>query len=204
MREFEQGLEQKCPYCREPLPEAKEEMDQNYMKRVKANDPIALSRMGDKCHAEGDYEGAFDYYTKAAELGDMHAHFNLSLMYHKGDGVELDQKRELYHLEEAAIGGHPKARWNLGCREKDNGKIDKALTHWIIAANLGNDGALEAVKNLFSVGMVSKDDFEAALRGHQAAVDATKSKQREEAYTFINLSSEEKRRWLQSLRHGLL
>jgi hypothetical protein len=30
-------------------------------------------------------------------------------------------------------------------------------------------------------GFVSKEDFEAALRGHQAAVDATKSKQREEA-----------------------
>jgi DNA-binding GntR family transcriptional regulator len=32
---------------------------------------------------------------------------------------------------------------------------------------------------------VSKEDYAAALRGHQAAVDATKSKQREEAYTFI-------------------
>jgi hypothetical protein len=29
---------------------------------------------------------------------------------------------------------------------------------------------------------VSKDDYAAALRGHQAAVDATKSEQREEAY----------------------
>ena len=30
-------------------------------------------------------------------------------------------------------------------------------------------------------GLVSKEDYEAALRGHQAAVDATKSEQREKA-----------------------
>jgi hypothetical protein len=37
------------------------------------------------------------------------------------------------------------------------------------------------------MGVVSKEDYAAALRGHQAAVDATKSKQREEGYTFYNI-----------------
>ena len=49
---------------------------------------------------------------------------------------------------------------------------------------------------------MSKEDYAAALRGHQAAVDATKSKQREEAYAFDNLPREEqRRRWLQYLGH---
>ena len=52
------------------------------------------------------------------------------------------------------------------------------MKHFIIAAKLGDDGALEKVKKGFSIGIVSKEDFEAALRGHQAAVDATKSAQR--------------------------
>ena len=56
------------------------------------------------------------------------------------------------------------------------------MQHWIIAANLGYDDALERVKKGFQRGWVSKDDYAAALRGHQAAVDATKSQQREEAY----------------------
>jgi hypothetical protein len=43
---------------------------------------------------------------------------------------------------------------------------------------------LEALKRGFAAGFVSKDDFEAALRGHQAAVDATKSEQRDEAEAF--------------------
>ena len=53
------------------------------------------------------------------------------------------------------------------------------MKHWIIAANLGNDMSMEILKKGFKKGMVSKEDFAAALRAHQAAVDATKSPQRE-------------------------
>jgi len=184
-REDEQGLEHKCPYCREPLPETQGEGIQNYMKRVKANDPVAIFQMGVKHYREGDYEGAFEYYTKAAALGDMEAHNNIAGLYHKGEGVEKDMKKAVYHMEEAAIGGHPKARHNLGCTEGNNGRIDRAMKHFIIAANLGHDDALEEVKKGFQRGFVSKEDYAASLRGHQAAVDATKSKQREKTYAII-------------------
>ncbi|KAK1733959.1 hypothetical protein QTG54_015217 [Skeletonema marinoi] len=63
-----------------------------------------------------------------------------------GYGVEKDKKKEVYHVEEAAIAGHPGARYTMSGKTK-----------------------------------VSKDDFAAALRAHQAAVDATKSPQREAA-----------------------
>jgi tetratricopeptide (TPR) repeat protein len=181
-REMEEDLEQRCPYCREPLPETGEENEKNYMKRFKANDPVAMCQMGKTCREEGDYEGAIPYFTKAAELGDADSHFNLSVMYRLEEGVKKDMKKEVYHLEEAAIGGHPNARYNLGVHEgKNNGRIDRAVKHFIIATKLGHDNALENVKKGFMDGDVSKEDFEAALRGHQAAVDATKSEQREKA-----------------------
>jgi TPR repeat protein len=186
MREEEQGLEQKCPYCRETLPETDEEMDQNQMKRVKANDPVALRELGKRCRDESDYSGAFQNFSKAAELDDIEAHFELSVLYRKEQGVEKDEKKEIYHLEEASIGGHPKARYNLGCHEEDSGQINRAMKHYIIAAKLGLDRALEAVKKGFAHGIVSKEDFEAALRGHQAAVDATKSEQRDAAYEYYD------------------
>ena len=183
MRELEQKLEHKCPYCREPVPETNEECYQNESKRVKSNDPIALCELGKRRAREGDYEGAFEYFTKAAELGAIIAHYQLSVMYHEGEGVEKNPKKAMYHMEEAAIGGHPTARYNLGAYEGRDGRHDRAVKHFIIAAKLGFDLALEAVKDLFAKGLfVSKEDFEAALRGHQAAVDATKSQQREEAY----------------------
>jgi tetratricopeptide (TPR) repeat protein len=185
LREAEQGLELKCPYCREPVPSTKEEVEKAAMERVKANDPVALCRMGINCYKEGDYDSAFEYFTKAAALGDMDAHFSLSIMYHKGEGVEEDSKKSVYHLEEAAIGGHPQARYNLALEEGLNYRSERAVKHWIIAAKLGHKKACEGVKVGFMDGYVSKDDFEAALRGHQAAVDATKSEQREAAEEFF-------------------
>ena len=181
-REREQGQYPKCPYCREPVPKTQEEKDQNLMKRIKANDPVAMCQLGKKCYIKGDFEGAVEYFSKAAAMGEIEALYNLSVMYHEGEGVEKDEKRELYHLEIAAIGGHPDARYNLGNHEGRLGKHERAMKHHIIAAKLGYDRALEAVKKGFQRGWVSKDDYAAALRGHQAAVDATKSQQREEAY----------------------
>ena len=109
------------------------------------------------------------------------AHYNLSLMYSEGKGVEKDNKKKVYHLEEAAIGGHPDARFNLGCIKGNN---ERSVKHFIIAAKLGDDDALEAVKQGFAHGVASKEDYEATLRGYNAAVDATKSSQRDVAEEF--------------------
>eukprot|EP00984_Skeletonema_dohrnii_P001170 scaffold359_cov83-Skeletonema_dohrnii-CCMP3373.AAC.1 len=55
------------------------------------------------------------------------------------------------------------------------------MKHWVIAAALGHDGSLDALKDSYEDGLVSKEDFAAALRAHQAAIEATKSPQREAA-----------------------
>ena len=34
-----------------------------------------------------------------------------------GEGVEKDEGKAIYHLEEAAMGGHPRARYDLGLGE---------------------------------------------------------------------------------------
>ena len=181
-REFEGRLNYKCPFCRHPIPisQSREDFERILMKRVEANDPVAMGQMGFQCNKAGDYGSAVEYWKRAANLGDMEAHFNLSVMYYDGHGVEKDEKKQVYHLEEASIGGHPDARYYLGGVEEKNGRLDRAIKHWIIAANLGSDKALEALKNAYRYGLISKDDFASALRAHQAAVDATKSPQREE------------------------
>ena len=94
----------------------------------------------------------------------------------------MDEKKILFHLEEAAIAGHPDARHNLACYWARKGRFDKAVKHFIIAANLGYDESLIVLKHCYNTyGSVSKNDFAAALRAHQAAVDATKSPQRDQA-----------------------
>ena len=156
------------------------------MKRVKKNDPVAARLMGNKHYDEGDYENAFKYLTKAAELGDAHSHFELSTMYYEGNGVEKDKEKEDYHLEEAAIGGHAEARHDLGCAEAGtNRRFERARKHFIIAANLGYEGSLKMVKHLHTIGHASKQDYAAALRAYQAAVVSTKSAEREKAQEAI-------------------
>jgi TPR repeat protein len=163
-------------------PKSEEAWDRNLLKRVEANDPAAMRQLGGIRRNEGDYDVAVEYSKKAAELGNADAHYDLSVMYRKGNNVEKDEKKEVYHLEQAAIGGHPYARYNLGCEESRNGKYEIAMKHHIIAAKLGYDGSLGPLKKGYRGGLVSKKDLEAALRGQQAFADATKSPHREAAF----------------------
>ena len=116
------------------------------MKRVEANDPTALSQMACVKKQEGDYKSAVEYLTRAIALGDVEAHFGFSFLYADGLGVKRDKKKDIYHLEQAAIGGHASARFNLGCAEKDRGRLDRAVKHWIIAAKQGDNDSMQALK----------------------------------------------------------
>jgi len=180
IRELKGSLELKCAFCRHPRI-SDEELELNLMKRVEANDSAAMCQMGGYRRNEGDYITAFQNYSKAAELGDAHAHYLLTQMYYNGEGAEKDEKKEVYHLEQAAIEGHVLARNNLGCVEEENGRMERAAKHWIIAVNLGHSHSLDAVKSCYRQGFVSKEDLAKALRAHQAALDAMKSPQRDEA-----------------------
>ncbi|KAK1741605.1 zf-MYND and TPR domain-containing protein [Skeletonema marinoi] len=166
------------------MPKTHEDADKAFMKRVEANDPAAQREFGNRRLSEGDHVSALECWTKAAELGDLVAHFELQCFYRDGKGVEKDMKKVIYHAEQAAIGGHPMARYNLGGIEWENGRKHRAVKHWIIAANLGDDEALGVLRECYDGGFISKEDFSATLRTHQAALDATKSPQREAAEVF--------------------
>ena len=182
IRRIAENKDPSCPFCRQPLLDT-ERVEKSFTKRVEANDPGALVELGMRASNNGDYDSAFKYWTKAAELGDADAHCKLSILYRYDEGlsIEKDEKKEVYHLEEAAIGGHPYARINLGVYEERDGRIDRAVKHLIIAAKLGWDGAIQRLKECYKDGHMSKEDFAAALRSHHAAIVATKSPQREAA-----------------------
>ncbi len=182
MREREGGLEHRCVYCREPSPKSQEEIFKQVMKRIKKhNDPVAMTHMGKTHYGEGNFGRALEYYTKAAELDDVAGNFCLGHLHYDGLGVEKDEKKAVYHLEKAAIGGHPYARSLLAFHEMKNGRYERGVRHYIIAATLGCDLSLDAVKECFVQGIVSKEDYAAALRGYQSAAEATKSAEREKA-----------------------
>ena len=193
-REYVGRLEPKCAFCRKPLSKTDAECNELLMRRIEANDPVAMYSMGTEKYDKGDYKRAFEYWTRAAALGDAEAHYRLSALYHKGEGVEKNGKRELHHLKQAAIEGHPDARYNLGCFEGDNGRVDRAMKHFIIAAKLGFDPALDTLKKTYKAELVSKDDFTEALRNYQTTIEAMKSPQRKEAEKVLEWLAEQKRK----------
>ena len=170
----------RCPFCREPRPK-KREVHKRMMKRIKANDPIALKEMGVKVYNKGDYDTAFEYLSKAAELDDLDAHYYLGIMYWKGEGVEKEEEKYVYHSEKAAMGGHPFARNNLGWYEEGNGNIERAVKHYIIAANLGCGQSMKTLWKHYSAGNITKEELDATLRTHHAALDEMKSPERDAA-----------------------
>ena len=192
MREEEMRLEHSCPFCRQPIQNAKEENEKYLMKRIEANDPVALCQKGVELYVKGEYSRAFEFLRKAAELGNVEAHARLAIMYDKGEGVEKDKGKLNHHIEVATFGGHPHARCMLGFEEFGSFSFERAVKHWTIAAAQGYDGAIttlmEMYKKFKSVdGIVSKEDLAAALRSHKAAVDATKSPEREAALLYSRM-----------------
>jgi hypothetical protein len=61
----------------------------------------------------------------------------------------------------------------------DHGSFDKAIKHFIIAAGQGYEGSLELLKEFYQEGKIRKEVLASALRAYQAAIDATKSRQRQ-------------------------
>jgi TPR repeat protein len=109
-------------------------------------------------------------------------------MYWKGEGVEVDMKKAVYHYEKAAIGGHPLARYDVAVIEEEKGHAQRAVKHYVIAAKLGDKESMKALWTYYSFGHISKKELEAVVRSHQAAVDEMKSPQREAAYKALDLA----------------
>ncbi len=180
-REIEMRLQPSCPFCREALPKTEEECKKLLKKRMEANDPCTITQEGILQYTKREYIIAFEHWKRAAELGDALAHHCLARLYHSGEGVEKDEGKEIHHLEEAAIGGHPEARYMLGSVEGSECNMERAVKHWFIAATQGYDKSIKELMDGFKKGFVSNEKLAAALRAHRAAVDATKSPQRKEA-----------------------
>jgi TPR repeat protein len=108
-------------------------------------------------------------------------------MYYYGEGVEKDEEKVIHHWEKAAIGGNPQARQMLACYEGKNGNIERAVKHFMIAAKLGYEESMKSLWLEFKDGNITKDVLEDTLRSHKAAIDATKSEQRDLAEEFHQL-----------------
>ena len=73
------------------------------------------------------------------------------------------------------------ARHNLGHLEKIAGNMNRALKHFTIAAEGGYEKSVKNIKELYSNGHASKNEYAHVLRAYQVYLGEIKSAQRDEA-----------------------
>ena len=175
-----------CAFCRTPEPASNEEVLERMKKRIEAGDAYATYDLG-CCHRNGergytqDYIKAIELWHQAAELGFALSYYNIGCCYDNGRGVEIDKKKAVHYYELAAIGGDSRARCNLGYMEENAGNIDRALKHYMIAVRGGHAPLLDSIKQLYTNGHATKDDYTKALQLYQAYLGEIKSSQRDKA-----------------------
>ena len=167
-----------CIFCR-----AEDLSEEEYLRRCKermnAGHAETFHYMASVMfHQKGDISKALELWNQGANLGHADAHHSIADVYLNVKGVEKDDKKAQYHLERAAIRGHEMARHSLGINEYNDGNMDRAMKHFMMAARTGYDEPLKHVKDGYSWGIVSKDEYASTLSAHKASQDEMKSNQR--------------------------
>lgn len=119
-------------------------MFERQRKRIDADDPAAIHRLAydyieGKNGCPQDYTKALELFHRAGKLGNAGSYGDIGFAYKYGRGVEVNKNKAVHYTELAAIGGNEIARYNLGNNEVDLGNIDRAIKHFMIAINSGDN-----------------------------------------------------------------
>ena len=183
------NVDQLCPFCRVPAPTSDEEIFQRQKKRVEVGDAQAIHNLGCS-YSSGDGgvpkdpKKAVELWLQAANLGHAEAYYNIGNAYDNGRGAERDAKKAAHYWGLAAMGGDGSSRYNLGRAEFCVGNVNRALKHLTIAVRCGDNESLKQIKQLYSNGFATKNDYAKALRAYQAYLDEIKSDDRDKAAAF--------------------
>ncbi|EJK71982.1 hypothetical protein THAOC_06528 [Thalassiosira oceanica] len=182
----QRGIYDRCPFCRTPHPSDEASTLAMIQKRVRKGDATAIYHSAGQYHCgylglTKDVPRVIELLTESAELGSVDAHCCLGDMYYNGDAVKEDKPKGIRLWQKAAMKGDVGSRHNLGIAEFNNGNDELAVGHWMISAKMGYEDSLNEIKEMFTEGLATKEQYAEALRGYQEAMAEMKSHQREEA-----------------------
>ena len=157
--------------------EVKNEIIQNQLRRSMVN--FAYCREGERFHSDENYESAFYWFKKAADMGESTSQRRLGLCYYYGDGVEKDIAKAVYWWQRAAEAGKSSAQCNLAlCYYNGDGvekDISKAIHWWQRAAEAGVSNAQFNLAFCYYNGEGVEKDFSKAVYWYQKAAEAGNS-----------------------------
>lgn len=175
-----------CPFCRTLTPRSDKVNIKQIYKLVDAGDAQAMNMLG-SYYSDGvsglrqDYAKALEHWHSSAELGCVESYNDIGNAYYLGRGVEVDKKKANHYFELATIKGSVDARRSLGALEQNAGNTERAIKHYIIAVGGGDNISMTYIKQLYSNGIATKENYTKALRAYQKYLDEVKSNQRDEA-----------------------
>ena len=178
-----------CPFCRTPTPRSDDDIVKRLHKRMVVDDEKAVTLIGNH-YSHGmhglsrDYAKALELWHQAAELGSAEAYFSIGNAYYNGRGVEMDMKKAFQYWEIAAMKGCSYARCRLGIFDENAGNMERAIKNYMIAVGHGYNDSLNEIKQLYSNGKVTKNDYTKALQGYQKYLNEVKSSQRDAAAAY--------------------
>jgi len=181
-----------CAFCRVVAPKSNKVSIERLTKRMEADDANAMHNLG-MMYYQGtdgfpqDYTKALTLWHRAVEFGYSAAYNNIGYAYDHGQGVEVDEEKAVYYYELAAMGGDVHARHNLGTLEDNEDKFDRALKHYMIAVRGGESKSLDYIKDMYTNGDATKEDYTKALQAYQEYLGEIRSDQRDKAAAFSDV-----------------
>ena len=182
-------FESLCAFCRTPAFTLKKDETDCIKKMAESGNAIANYNIG-MYYKEGLFGFSLDltktneFLLKAGELGCAVAYHNLGNAFDDGRGVEMDKKKAKHYWELAAMNGSLLSRYNLGCVEGKAGNFHRSCKHFLLSARAGHKESLDAVKEGYMMGHVTKEEYANTLRAYQTIQNEIKSDDRDRAKAF--------------------
>ena len=146
---------------------------QYYSKAARRGEQRSLGRLG-YLYETGrgvtqSLRDAADCYRKAAGSGDAFAEYRLGLMHLTGQGAPRNPWRAEELLIKAARQGNPGAVYELGIMCLRRQSFEKAFLLLRKAAELGHDGAMKSLGDMYRDGRGVRHSFENAILFYRKA-----------------------------------
>ena len=123
---------------------------------------------------------ALELFIRASDLGSAVVYGFIAVNYKHGYVVEKDGSKSRAFLEISAKKGSISGRRRLAKSEEENGDIDMAIKHWIIAANAGFQESMDNLMRAFRDNVFAKEDLLQTRREFQTSSDEMKSEARDD------------------------
>lgn len=142
-------------------------------KKLRSKGAVNFYNDGNVYHSKGDYEKAYKYFKKAADLDYAPALDSLGLYYEEGTFVEKNLEEALNHYKKAAEMNYAPAMYNLAyCYENGNGiavNYEEAFNYYKKAADLGDTLSVISLGNCYELGRGTEVNYAEAYSCYNIA-----------------------------------